>query len=354
MPVRIAKPVAECIAELSVYYSDPNGNYRDGFPPQVLDIIRREKLFKCFLPESLGGRGISLIETLEVIHSASYINGSLGWLIQIGNGGNYFAAYFDEQTSRELFSPENAVLAGSGALTGVAIAVEGGYRISGEWKFCSGADHASFFTCSARVQGSNQTISCALMPVDVDLIRDWNAIGLKYTSTHSILIEDAFVPHNRVFSLEQKKSFHDVPAFYFPFLAYAQVFFLGNVHGIYHRFLDEAHHIKEKNRERWRTNYPERERKISDLLENALRKFNQSGIDLTEFVYGIETTGSPMRDGLVRSLDDFTRNETNAMRASAQEIFPLLGMDALYTTSAIGVMYTDLLCATQHALLNRY
>ena len=339
---------------IASYYTGPDGNYQDGFPPEVLALIRQEKLFKCFLPPSFGGLGLSMRETLGVIEAAAYINGSLGWLIQIGNGGNYFAAYFDEQTSKGLFGPANAVLAGSGAITGTATRVEGGFRVSGQWKYCSGSDHASFFTCSARVENTGQIISCAVLPQDVQVIHDWKTIGLKFTSTNSMKIENAFVPAKHVFNLAERKSLHDTGIYYFPFLAYAQAFFLSNVYGLFRRFIDEGTIISEQNHDRWKVNYPERYVHLSNALDDAKKLFAQSQPELLEFVHGIETTGAPMRDALVRSFDEFTRDQVNTIRVTAQTIFPLLGMDALYTTSAIGCAYTDLLCTCQHMLLNRY
>jgi hypothetical protein len=98
----------------------------------VVELLFRERLFKCFLPTELNGLGLSLTETMQVIRECAYINGSLGWLVQIGNGGNYFASCFPEPISKELFSPLSAVIAGSGAPSGSAVKTM--RRLYIEWK----------------------------------------------------------------------------------------------------------------------------------------------------------------------------------------------------------------------------
>ncbi len=71
-------------------FKSKDGSYSNTFTSKELEIIQENKLFKCFLPKNLGGLEMNLFRTLDVIEQCAYINGSLGWMIQIGNGGNYF------------------------------------------------------------------------------------------------------------------------------------------------------------------------------------------------------------------------------------------------------------------------
>ena len=45
------------------------------------------------------------------------------------------AAFLDEGPAREVFGPRDAVLAWGAGAQGRAVAVEGGYRVSGRWGF---------------------------------------------------------------------------------------------------------------------------------------------------------------------------------------------------------------------------
>lgn len=349
------KTISEIVfKEIATCYLDKNGIYADGFPDRVLQIIREQKLFKLFLPATLGGLEMSLQETLNVIQRCAYINGTLGWLVQIGNGGNYFAAFVDENTSKELFSPANAVLAGSGAVTGVAIPVEGGYTISGNWKYASGSVYASFFTVSAKTKDSDKTISAVLMPEQVNVVDDWKSIGMRFSSTNTFTAENQFVPNNRVFSLTERKCLKDVSIFNFPFLAYAQAFFLSVQHGLLSRILHEASVAVKKNESRWKEQFPERTKTIANSILFGMQMQINFANELKTAIDGIEKSSGDEHDKLVTELDAKTKTQNAAILHQAQGIFALLGMEVLYETHPINIAYRDMMTCGQHSLLNQY
>ncbi|HEU4719691.1 MAG TPA: hypothetical protein VFU15_17725 [Bacteroidia bacterium] len=336
------------------FFTDGNGKYADSFPEQVLEKIREEKLFKCFLPESLGGLALGLREMLKIIEDSSYLNGSFGWLVQIGNGGNYFAACFDERVSQELFSPASAVLAGSGAPSGKAIPVDGGYRVSGEWKYCSGAAYATFFTMNCIVEGSGEMISCATMRENVEVISDWKTFGLKNTSTDSMRVKDVFVPREFVFSYMEHKSYHDVPIFRLPFLAYAQLFFMPVVFGIFQRYAEESLAYSSAQEKFWTRSHPGRTEYIAKKCRSFLRDLASFRSRLFELAEKIESSSGVQQEEFCAALDRESRTHNRALVQYAHELFPLLGMQALYLDHPLNIFYTDLLCASQHKLLNSY
>lgn len=340
--------------EIAACYLDKNGVYTDGFPVAALTIIREKKLFKLFLPESLGGRGFSLQETLNVIQRCAYINGTLGWLVQIGNGGNYFAAYFEEKTTHDLFSPVNAVLAGSGAVSGTAVPVDGGYHVSGKWKYASGSAYASFFTISAKVEGTNKTISCVLMPEQVKVIDDWKSLGMRFSTTNTFTAENQFVPHKFVFGLTEQKCFREIPIFNFPFLAYAQAFFLSVQYGLLSRILHEASLSVKKNEERWKEQYPERGKTIANALLFGMKMQINFANELKEAIEQIEKSTGEERDKHVAELDVKAKTQNAAILHQSQGIFGLLGMEVLYETHPINIAYRDMMTCGQHSLLNKY
>jgi len=348
---KIADKIYDDIASC---YLDRNGIYQDGFPEDVLRIIRDNKIFKLFLPETLGGRGMSLQETLTVIQRCAYINGTLGWLVQIGNGGNYFAGYFDEKTSHELFSPANAVLAGSGAVTGTASPVEGGYKVSGRWKYASGSAHASFFTISCKVEGSDQCISCALMPEQVNVIDDWKSIGMRFSTTNTFTAENQFVPHNHVFGLTEQKCLNDFSIFSFPFLSFAQAFFLSVQYGLLSRILHEASADVVKNEERWKVQHADRITAIRKSILSGMQMQITFARELNTLVDLIGKSAGDEQNKLVTELDSKAKTQNTAILHEAQGLFALMGMEVLYETHPINIAYRDMITCGQHSLLNNY
>ena len=144
--------------------------------PQILSYLYENKLLKIFAPPSLKGLGLSLEEGLKLFQKVSALDGNVGWAVTIGSGGNMFFPSFTKQVSERNFTKENAVIAGSGMATGIAKKTDGGYKISGQWKYCSGADYATLFTMNCMLEDSHEMVTCSVSPKDVKIIKDWLAI----------------------------------------------------------------------------------------------------------------------------------------------------------------------------------
>ena len=135
-----------------------------GSPADILEWIYDLKLFKLIVPEEFAGRPTPLPDMLRVFDELSAIDGSLGWLVHIGAAGGFFVPSFAKETARELFSPRDAVIAGTGFPAGRAGRVQGGYHVSGRWFYASGAQYASLFTAIVPSPRRTARRSSALSP----------------------------------------------------------------------------------------------------------------------------------------------------------------------------------------------
>lgn len=340
--------------QLAATFRTAEGQYTDGFPEEALHIIREHRLYKLFLPETLCGAGYSFTETLEVIQRCAYINGSLGWLVQIGNGGNYFAAFMEEQTARRLFSPVNAVLAGSGSPhKATAVAVEGGYNVSGTWHYASGSAYASFFTFSAKVEGSDEIISGVLMPEQVRVSDDWKTIGMRHTTTNTFSAEKQFVPNEYVFGLTGLKWLQNVPVFRFPFFPFAQSFFLNVQYGLLKHICAEATTIAHTNGQRWKAQNPLRATTILAAVAQAQSLLKQSESELIGLVHTVEQAAS-VSEKLIAEFDVCAKRQAAEIISTAHSLFVLLGMEVLYEEHPLNIAYRDMMVCGQHSLLHDY
>lgn len=326
----------------------PDGSYKDEISKKEIDLLFRHRLLKVYLPKEMNGLELSLIDTLEIIREASYINGSLGWLIQIGNGGCYFASCFQKEKAIELFQSQNAVIAGSGTPSGSVKNVEGGIRISGKWPFCSGADYASLFTIT-YIDPVTLEKKAAIVPADVVLVHhDWKTIGLKHTSTNSIELRDLFIAGDNLFEVQKQCSFLDHPSFSLPFVIYAQAFFLQVVLGTADRILEETEKIIEGKKDVWEDVYPskiQRLRYISEQVHFALESYAKRTIEITKFY----------QEGGDRSLESRHRIEmihyAVNIRELVHQLVGELGIAVIYEDHIISIFYRDLIVASQHYLL---
>lgn len=238
--------------------------YRNGaLPGAWLDELFRKKLFKLFVPARYGGLELDLAEGLQHIHDAAAVHGSLGWVVNLGAGAGYFWSFFDHKTAGEIFSPENAVIAGSGATTGKARRTEGGYQLEGTWDKCSGAAHATWFTVNAALK-DGRVRSFAVPRREVTVNPSWKLFALKATSSHAIEVNDLFIPNRYCFEIGRiRNEYAEYPIGKVPFEAFARLCMtaamLGMVSGLCRhlqtefegnkQILDFSHHLKQETDE---------------------------------------------------------------------------------------------------------
>ena len=78
---------------------------------------------------------------------------------------------------------------------------EGGYRVSGRWRFSSNVDHcqACILLIMAPQEGAPPKQYFALLLADQYRIEDtWNVVGLTGSGSNDVLVECAFVPDHRL------------------------------------------------------------------------------------------------------------------------------------------------------------
>lgn len=204
----------------------PSGRHQCRLPDAVVRGAVEHGLFRLWIPHRYGGFELTLPMALQVYEAAARVEGSFGWAVMIGSGGGLFAAYLDPETASALFSPRAAVVAGSGAPTGTAERVPGGYRATGRWRYASGADYATVFTANCRITEHGKPVlseaeplvrAMSFQPKDVIIHRTWDTSGLRATGSHDIVVTDAFVRESATFSVFMDQPREAGPLYRLPF-----------------------------------------------------------------------------------------------------------------------------------------
>src|SRR5499426_3246753 len=181
-------------------------------PAELVLEIANARLFRVALPESEGGLGADVVTTLQVIEETARADGSTGWCLAMGINTLRQSAQFVPHVRREIFySDPIGVSAGSANPRGRAVAVPGGYRITGHWFFASGCMHSSALHGACKVfdrdkprlrpNGDQEVRIAYFYPKSLARIVDtWDVSGLRGTGSHDIVVEDLFVPEERTFS----------------------------------------------------------------------------------------------------------------------------------------------------------
>jgi indole-3-acetate monooxygenase len=183
----------------------------------VLDLASAG-LFKVAVPESEGGLGADIMTTLRVIEEVARADGSTGWCLAMGINTFRQSAQLAPAVRREIFySDPVGVSAGSANPRGRAVAVPGGYRITGHWFFASGCMHSSALHGACRIfdgdaprlrPSGDQEVRIAFFypKSQAHIIDTWDVSGMRGTGSHDIEVEDLFVPEERTFSAAERRA----------------------------------------------------------------------------------------------------------------------------------------------------
>lgn len=323
--------------------------------PKVLEAIYEQGLFKLLVPVELGGHMLPLPEALRIFERAARIDGSFGWLVTIGAGGGYFAASMKPEVCREMFSPREAVIAGSGYPAGEARRMKGGFQVRGRWKYISGATYATLFTVNCVIRdgkdGDERIRSFILMPEQVKVYRDWNAFGLKATGSHSIAVEDAFVPEDRTFDIDEPYPVYKDPLFRYPFLPFAVTSFAAVALGIARHFLEEGRVLIETHRGVWASQRVETGLEVVIRMEDRLERIAADFYRVVDGTWELHCRRT-LSEEEEESINRKSRQAAQAALYIAQTVFPHLGMAGIMEDSPANRAWRDLVTVCRHILLS--
>ena len=173
-------------------YADTEGE----LSPAAVEALHRDGLFRMWVPEKLGGAELDPVHSLEVLENLSYADASAGWVVMaanlsIGTAG----AYLSDHAVAELWGDgRQPVIAGQGTRPGTATMVDGGLSLSGSWSFGSGLKHSTHVHSLGIIEETGEPRIFVTPIDDVNLIDNWDVMGLRGTGSIDYTMDDVFVP----------------------------------------------------------------------------------------------------------------------------------------------------------------
>ncbi|HTF35119.1 MAG TPA: acyl-CoA dehydrogenase family protein [Myxococcota bacterium] len=196
-------------------------------PLDVVAELAATGLFALCIPRSLQGEEASPITLIRVIEELAVGDAAAAWCVMIGATSGLVAGWLDKTAAHEIFAraPE-AVAGGVFAPAGRAVAVSGGYRVTGRWAFASGCQHCAWLMGGCAVEDNGVSRSrergipdsrMMIFPAAEAHVHDtWRVVGLCGTGSHDIEVHDLFVPEERSVSLLSDRPRETGPLYHFP------------------------------------------------------------------------------------------------------------------------------------------
>ncbi len=173
------------------------------------DIIARMRsadLFRVLQPQAYGGfeYGFDVFAQIEATLAGGCA--STGWVYGLLASHQWLIACFSKEAQDEVWRERSALAAGAYAPVARAVAVDGGYRVSGSGSFCSGCDNAQWQFLGGMIpqeSGPPQPGFFLLRTADISIDDNWHTMGLSGTGSKSIVAENAFVPAHRALAFAE-------------------------------------------------------------------------------------------------------------------------------------------------------
>jgi 3-hydroxy-9,10-secoandrosta-1,3,5(10)-triene-9,17-dione monooxygenase len=159
--------------------------------------------FRMLVPGRYGGAEADPTVFYDVVRTLAGACASTGWVVSLLGVNAWQVALFPQRAQEEVWEagPDRLVCS-SYAPAGRLTPVDGGFELSGHWRFSSGSDHAAWALLGAVVvaaDGKPVDLVTVLVPRGDCRIDDvWDVVGLRGTGSNDLHVDRVFVPRHRI------------------------------------------------------------------------------------------------------------------------------------------------------------
>ncbi len=325
-------------------------------PSWLVDKLHQAGVFRALTPATLGGLEMHPVAWMDMVEELSRINGSAGWLAMI-NSGIGWAGLDPEVAARLLAEQDKPILAGNQTPGGQTTQVEGGWRVTGRWKFTSGCLHSPYITGTcvvlkdgAPVIGPNgpELRNALFRQSEVTIEDTWDGMGMRGTGSHDLVADDVFVPNERINHRDAAPRNHAGPL-------YRSIFMLmghsAHALGIARSAIEAAIATEAKGYGVLAQLMGRDGAKIALAEAEAIVRASRCFVwDAIERAYAEATDGPVSADTTVNLQLSMVHSVHEAARA-VDLVFHQAGSRSVFTSNELSRCFRDIHTATQHIIV---
>jgi indole-3-acetate monooxygenase len=174
-------------------------------PDDVIAAIEEADILRMLMPASLGGGAADIMTFNRVIETLATADASTAWCLAQTLTSSHAAGFLDPLIARDVFGAPRALVAWGppGGPTRAQV-VDGGYRVTGKWRFASGSANATWMgghsqvyerDGAPRLDGAGRPVMRTMLfrPAQATIHDTWHVIGLRGTASNDYEVADLFV-----------------------------------------------------------------------------------------------------------------------------------------------------------------
>ena len=335
------------------------------FPDEVIEKIKEAGFQKLLRPKAYGGQNLDYYTFGDIIRTVANYNVSAAWLTYFAIIHETWPAFLPKEGRDELFN-SGALMADVFAPIGKVVDDGEGYRLSGQWNFCSGVFACDWIALGAvhKMQdGTEPEFSLFIVhKKDVEIIENWDSIGLRGTGSNGVKVDNVYVPSHLVFPLTRVLNGATAPdgnyeedyqIFNVPYLAFFLAGFAHIAIGAAERLI---RNFKEKTESRIRIFNNNTNEKDAGSAQRTLAELNIQLTALKALAKEYADRLHYYQDNGIRVLEEEEREQLFAIRGyiaktateMASRILITLGGNSVYKSESSERFVRDILAVAAH------
>ncbi|CAN5497877.1 3-(aryl)acrylate reductase AcdA [soil metagenome] len=195
----------------------------DSFVKENYEVLKNHRFFAAIIPKELGGEGVTHAEMCDILRiiaqncSSTALALSMHQHLLSANIWKYKKGKGGEEMLRKV-ADQQLILISTGARdwlesNGEMVKVKDGYRVTAEKHFASQSAVGNVLVTSAPYKDPEKGWSVLHFPVPIKaegvmVMDNWYALGMRGTGSHTVKLENVFVPEASIILTRPKGEFH--------------------------------------------------------------------------------------------------------------------------------------------------
>ncbi|MCE7986394.1 MAG: hypothetical protein DYG89_34920 [Caldilinea sp. CFX5] len=178
----------------------------------VVAAMQQAGLYRMARAKAFGGLELDPVSIFQVVEAVARHDSAAGWNLQLSLAVDWLLAWLPDAGAAEILAENpDAILGTSFTPTCQAVEVAGGYRLTGQIPYVSGAHNCHWFMFTPILMDGDQPRLHApgipmqrfmwLPATDAHVLDTWHTLGMRGTGSHDVAVADQFIPEQRTVPL---------------------------------------------------------------------------------------------------------------------------------------------------------
>jgi 3-hydroxy-9,10-secoandrosta-1,3,5(10)-triene-9,17-dione monooxygenase len=330
---------------------------------EMVETFEAAEFATALVPSRWGGLGLQFTDAVDIVMELGRASGSMGWVGSFWLDHPHWVALYPDEAQAEVWRDgPNVRVATSYVPVGRVTAADGGWMLSGEWAWASGAGHSAWILLGGMVpQGEGKPPQNRLFMVptsDITVVDTWYSAGLRGTGSDNVIADNVFVPEHRTLAMEAVREgvapgalAHPTPILSAPLMTHAGFAMIAPALGIARGVVEDW----EKSARAKAHSYTREQ--VAAAIPMQLRLAESTArVDSAELM--VRHCLELVQSGRPLTLEDRVRNRRDISFAmlmvtrAVQDLMQMAGASAMRDESPIQRGWRDVSAVSSHVMLN--